>query len=43
MNYARTSERKSADSVWPLRRADGTRWNETPKPGYRPLDREAGR
>ena len=28
---------KSAPSVWPLQRADGTRWNEAPKPGYNPL------
>lgn len=40
MIYSRTIERKSQDAAWPLRRADGTRWNEPPKPGYNPLGKD---
>ena len=29
MNYAKPIERKSTDSVWPLRRADGRTWAES--------------
>ena len=37
MIYTRPIERRSSESAWPLKRADGTRWNEAPKPGYNPL------
>ena len=37
MNYARPIERRSSDTCWPLKRADGSRWTEAPKPGYNPL------
>ena len=39
MQYVKPIERKSLDSCWPLRRADGTKYNEPPKPGYNPLKR----
>jgi len=37
IHCTRDGSLKSAPSVWPLQRADGTRWNEAPKPGYNPL------
>ncbi len=40
MNYAKPIERRSTEGAWPLRRADGTRWADAPKPGYNPLGKD---
>lgn len=40
MIYARPITRRSSDACWPLKRADGSLWNEAPGEGYNPLGKE---
>lgn len=36
MHFIRMTERRSRDDAWPIRRADGTKFNEPALPGYNP-------